>query len=100
MQEIPKAFTRLVMKGNITAALKLHDKEMSSGVINLSPAVLTELEMKHPPASSMRKEESFLHGPLDLIPPGIYELIDEQLIYRSALRTKGSAGPSGMDAEV
>ena len=34
------------------------------------------------------------------IPPGIFDLINEQRIFNSALKTKGSAGPSGMDAEL
>ena len=99
MQDISKVFARLVMKGNLSAAIKLLDKETSSGVLNLSPAVLAELEKQHPPAAGI-KEESLLHGPLDLIPPGIFDLIDERMIYKAAMRTRGSAGPSGMDAEL
>ncbi|PFX13380.1 putative N-acetyltransferase 16 [Stylophora pistillata] len=45
-------------------------------------------------------KEFLLHGPVDLVPPGIFDLICEQSIFDSTLKTKGSAGPSGMDAEL
>ena len=75
------------------------DKENSSGLLNLSDEVLAKLKEKHPvPAEIV--EECLLHGPVDLGPPGIFDLINEQRIFDSALKTKGSAGPSGMDAEL
>ena len=46
------------------------------------------------------EEECLLHSPVDLVPPRIFDLINEQRIFDSALKTKGSAGPSGMDAEL
>ena len=45
-------------------------------------------------------EESLLHGPVDYIPQNVYDLIDQEKIYNSASKTKGSAGPSGMDSEL
>ena len=41
-----------------------------------------------------------MHGPVDYIPPNVYDLIDEEMIYNSASKTKGSAWPSGMDSEL
>ena len=41
-----------------------------------------------------------MHGPVDYIPPNVYDLIDEEIIYNSASKTKGSAWPSGMDSEL
>ena len=41
-------------------------------------------------------DECLLHGLLDYIPPNIFDLIDEQMIYNAAMKTKCSAGPSGM----
>ena len=46
------------------------------------------------------KEECLLHGPVDLVQPGTFDLIGEQWIFDSGLKTKGSAGPSGMDAKL
>ena len=60
---------------------------------------MEELEKKHPSAAEIR-EECLLNGPIDQILPNIFDLINEQMIYDAALKTKGSAGPSGMDAEL
>jgi len=99
VEEISKCFANLVMQGKLSAAIKLLDRESSSGVLPLSPDMLEELKQKHPPAAEIA-EESLLHGPLDTYPQCIFDQIDEAMIYASALRTKGSAGPSGMDAEL
>ena len=63
------------------------------GLLNLTPEVLEGLKEKHP-------HESLLHGPIDYIPPGVFDLIDEKMIFNTASKTKGSLGPSGMDAEL
>ena len=73
--------------------MKLLDNESSSGLLDLSPDVLRGLHDKQPEVADIA-EESLLHGPVDYIPPTVYDLIDE------ASRTKGSAGPSGMDSEL
>ena len=39
-------------------------------------------------------------GPTDYIPLGVFDLIDEKMIFDAATKTKGSAGQSGMDAEL
>ena len=44
--------------------------------------------------------ESLLYGPVDYIPPGVFDLMEERMIFDAATATKGSAGPSGMDAEL
>ena len=90
-----KVFLKLVLQGKLTAAMKLLDNESSSGLLDLSPEVLQGLQDKHPEAADIA-EESLLHGPIDYV----YDLIDEESIYNSASKTKGSAGPSGMDAEL
>ncbi|XP_031551225.1 uncharacterized protein LOC116288561 [Actinia tenebrosa] len=99
MEDISKIFANLVMQGKLSAAIKLLDRETSTGVLTLSPEVLEELKQKHPSAADI-EDESLLNGPLELNPHGIFDLIDEQMIYNAAMRTRGSAGPSGMDAEL
>ena len=44
--------------------------------------------------------ESLLYEPVDYIPPGVFDLMEERMIFDAATATKGSAGPSGMDAEL
>ena len=99
VEDVSKAFSKLVLQGKLKAAMKLLDNESSSGLLDLSPDVLQGLQDKHPEAADIA-EESLLHGPIDYTPPNVCDLIDEESIYNSASKTKGSAGPSGMDAEL
>ena len=98
VENISRTFAKLVFQGKLTAVIKLLDKENSSGLLNLSDEVLAQLKEKHPAPAEI--EECLLHGPVDLVPPRIFDLINEQRIFDSALKTKGSAVPSGMDAEL
>ena len=75
------------------------NSESSTGLLNLTPEVLEGLKGKHPEAADIA-DESLLYGPIDYIPPGVFDLIDEKLIFDAATTTKGSARPSGMDAEL
>ena len=97
--DISRVFARLVLQGKLSAAIKFLDKDSSSGLLDLSPEVLEGLKENHPPASKI-EDECLLNGPVDQLPPNIFDLINEQMIYDAALRTKSSAGPSGMDAEL
>jgi hypothetical protein len=99
VEDMSKTFAKLVMQGKITAAIKLLDKDSSSGLCNLSPEVIEELKQKRPIAAEVQKG-TLLYGPLNYVPPNIFDLIDEQTIYNAAMKTKGSAGPSGMDAKL
>ena len=99
VEDISRTLAKLVFQGKITAAIKLLDKENSSGLLNLPDEVLAQLKEKHPVPAEI-EENCLLHGPVDLVPPGIFDLINEQRIFDYALKTKGSAGPSGMDAEL
>ena len=101
VEDISRTFPKLVFQGKLMAAIKLLDKESSSGLLNLSDEVLAQLKEKHPVPAEI-EEECLLHGPVDLVAPGIklFDLINEQRIFDSALKTTGSAGPSRMDAEL
>ena len=94
VEDISRTFAKLVFQGKLTAAIKLLDKESSSGLLNLSDEVLAQLKEKHPVPAEI-EEECLLHGPVDLVPPGICDLINEQRILDSALKTKVSAGLQG-----
>jgi hypothetical protein len=87
------------MEGILSAAIKFLDKESSSRLLDLSPDILEDLKEKHPPASEI-KDDCLLNCSVDQIPPNNFDLINEQLIYVAALKTRGSPGPSGMDADV
>ena len=71
----------------------------SSGPLTLTPEVLEKLKAKHPQVSEVM-DECLLQGPVNFVPPGIFYVIDEQKIHEAAMKTKGSAGPLGMDVEL
>ena len=48
VEDISRMFAKLVFQGKLTAAIKLLDKENSSGLLNLSDEVLAQLKEKHP----------------------------------------------------
>jgi hypothetical protein len=87
------------MEGILSAAIKFLDKESSTRLLDLSPDILEGLKEKHPPASEI-KDECLLNGSVDQIPPNNFDLINAQLIYVAAMKTRGSPGPSGMDADI
>ena len=97
--EVAKLFARMIMHGKIGAAMKLLDKEGCTGVLPLSDETIKGLKSKHPEPGRVA-DGSLLRGPIDDLPASFVEGINEQLIMKAALRTKGSAGPSGLDADV
>ena len=56
-------------------------------------------ENKHPHPAPIA-DSSLLYGPIDFIPKYYFESINEESVLKAALMTKGSAGPSGMDADI
>ncbi len=67
----------------------------SSGANNLS--VKNILVSKHP-VGQPAEAESILQGSPPEIHPIVFDNIDAHLIRSTALKTKGAAGPSGLDA--
>ena len=90
VEDISKAFSKLVLQGKLSAAMKLLDNESSSGLLDLSPDVLQGLHDKHPEAADI-VEESLLYGPIDYTPPNVYVLIDKESIYNSASKTRAQS---------
>ena len=66
------------MQGQLlSAAIIFLDKEGFSSLLDFSPEIVQELKEKHLPASEV-EAECLRNGPVDQIPPNIYDLIDEQ----------------------
>ena len=99
MRKHPKSYAKLIFQGKLSAAIKLLNSKSSTGLLNITPEVLEGLKEKHPEAADIA-HESILYGPIDYIPPGVFDLIDEKTIFDAATKTKCSAGPSGIDAEL
>jgi hypothetical protein len=97
-ERLAKTFAKLVLEGKINAAMKLLDKENSKGVLPLSQSTIEELRRKHPDATEAETSE-LMDGSLPFVDPVMFQNITESTIMDAALRTKGSSGPSGLDAD-
>ena len=56
------------------------------------------MQEKHPPPK-VADDDVLLSGEKPYVHPVIYEIIDEEMVKRAALKTKGGSGPSGLDAD-
>ena len=103
---LARSFADLMFKGKTHAALDLLANGGKGGVLRLEQLVMTNstntqsvrdiLKSKHP-ASQPATTGSTLQG----VPPEIHPvIIDSRLIRSTALKTSGTAGPSGLDAHA
>ena len=92
-----KIFAKLVMESQIHSALRYLSEEDCGGVLPLSKQVMEQLEDKHPEAQQA-KLGSVLFGPVEDVPAILYQQINGKMVREAALRTKGSCGPLGVDA--
>ena len=91
-------FAKLVMEGQINSALRFLNESSCGGILPLSDDVMTQLREKHPEPQSA-KLGTLLFGPIDdEIPESVFVEINGDMIRQAVLRTKGSGGPSGVDA--
>lgn len=88
-----------MLRDKRAAAIKPLKKESSPRALSISPEMMEELKLKHPPSVEI-EEDSVFYGPVDFNLRNIFDQIDEIMIYNAAMRTKGSAGPSGMDTQL
>ena len=93
-----KVFAKLVLEGQINAALRFVNESSSGGVLPLTDDVMAQLKEKHPNPQPT-KLGSLLFGPIDdEVPETLYSKINGEMVRQAALRTKGAGGPSGIDA--
>lgn len=73
-------------------------EEYSCGVLPVTDDVMKQLVDKHPiPQEAQLGCLSF--GPIEDVPSVVFNQIDGEMVKESALRTKGSGGPSGIDSK-
>ena len=97
-EHIAKTFAKLMLLGKVHAALRLLDKAESLGVAALTEETMKALSDLHPTAKDAA-EPTLLEGEPPYFDPVIFTNINEQSIAKAALKTRGAAGPSGLDAE-
>jgi hypothetical protein len=104
---VPRLFAKNMMNGKVKTALKMLSSQIKAGVLNLEDTIQQQqhtttvrqvLKEKHPKPSEICVDA--------IVPPTesntalhiIFESINADEIRKSALKTEGSAGPSGADA--
>ena len=90
-------FSRLMLKGQVSAALKWGKKNPSL-LLPVNNSVLQELQSKHPDPKPADDDITYV-GPIEVPDPILFNCIDANLVRRAAKLTRGSAGPSGIDSE-
>ena len=65
----------------------------------MTDETLEILKSKHPKSAEV-KEGALLNGPLEQVTESFYSFLDEKSILDASLRTKGTAGHSGMVADI
>ncbi|XP_028416582.1 uncharacterized protein LOC114540659 [Dendronephthya gigantea] len=96
-ERLAKTIAKLVFEGKINAALKLLEQN-SRGILPLSQSTINELTRKHPDATEA-EASVLINGPIPFVDPVMFQNITESTIMNAALKTKGSSGPSGIDAD-
>ena len=92
-----RIFAKVVMEGHINSALRYLSEDDSGGVLPLTDDAVRQLREKLPDAQRA-KLGSLLFGPVEDMPDSVYQEINGEFVREAALRTKGSGGPSGVDA--
>ena len=92
-----RKFANDMRQGKVSSALRSLDADKSGGVLPLNRKTIKMLEEKHPPPSE--SEGLRICGRQQTPNSVIYDMITGELIWKKALQTHGSAGPSGLDAK-
>ena len=96
-QNQARIFTNLIMEGQIKLSMRFLDKDGNQGVLLLTEEIMNLLRQKHPEVQ-VATHVAPLFDPIKAIPDRIFFTINEEMVREAALRTKGSGGPSGVDA--
>ena len=94
--DVLKRFAKLMGKENINGVMKLLTNNMTNGILPLDEKKLNSLKQKHP-QSQPAYEETLINGEPPVIHPIIFDDINEELVRKAAIRTKGGPDPSGLD---
>ena len=99
-----KDFVRHRTNGNVANAIRQLEEGEDGGVLDLSDKIgdKTVLQvLKEKPPSPREVNRQFIESPPEnvlLFHPSIFDNLDDDAIKRAATLTKGSPGPSGLDA--
>lgn len=91
-----RSFADRMRQGKVAPALRALNEEETGGVLPITRETIHQLKEKHPPPSELVGLR--LQGCHQTPNSVIYEMITGDMVWKKALQTHGSAGPSGMDA--
>ena len=96
--ELSKTFKNYMKKGNNNAAVKLLTNNIHDGILLLNNETLNKLKEKHLKSINANNEVLLTGIPQD-VHPIMFASIDEEMIRKAAIKTKGRSGPLAMDAD-
>ena len=96
--DVTRIFSKLMMEGKVSAAIKFLSKNNDQGVLPASEETIKELMLKHP-APALINADTLLEGPLNTTEKSYFDNINGDLIKQAARQTKGAPGPSKLDAD-
>ena len=82
-----------MLEGKVSSALRWLDAQCSSTSQEINEQVISILREKHPPAQDSQ-DFNLLNDPINKTESVIFDQIDAEAIYRDAITTKGSGGPT------
>ena len=96
LEDNARLFGNKMRAGKVSAATRSLSKEDANGVLPINRETIRILRDKHPQANI--HEGIRLQG--EYVPPNavIFERITGDMIWKKAVKTKGGAGPSGLNA--
>ena len=97
-EDISRIFSKLMFEGKVGAALKFLDENSNNGVLKPTDEVVDKLKTMHPEAETILPN-ALINGPIAETSLAHFYDITEQQILKAASHTKGSGGPSLMDAK-
>ena len=97
-QDITRIVTNLMFEGKVGAAMKFLDENAENAVLQSTPQVIQKLRTLHPEQSDILPNTLY-QGPLEKTSHAHFNNINEQEILKAAQQTKGSGGPSLLDAK-
>ena len=91
-------FVRLIEEEKVNKAIKILEKPNKGGILPLSDETIEILQQKHSEASEA-SDEILLKETHQEVHPVTYESINSEMVKDAIKRTRGAAGPSGMDTD-
>ena len=98
IEEISKQFIEKMSQGNVNGAIKLLTNKMENDILPLNEETLKMLRQKHPEPKDA-PQDVLLNDEVPSVHSIRFEEINGELIRKVALKTRGGAGPSGLDGD-